>query len=542
MLGPKIKAKELKFGKDARERMTAGVDKLADAVQATLGPGGRNAAIAQPGGVGITKDGVTVARSIAKLNDPYEDMGAQLVKSVAAKTADIAGDGTTTATVLARAILKKGLKEISKGRNATQVKRGMAKATDAIVAALKKQAMPCGDPAIIQQVATISANGDEEIGTIITDAVQAVGSDGIISVEEGRLHETQLELVKGLRFDEGYGSTSPYFITNQKQMKVELEEPYIMVVDHKIDSVHRFLPVLDAVTKTGKPLLVIADGFNDFVMSVFATNHVKGVLRMGATRFPAGFQEDIQHLAQDLAVFTGATVVSEQTGVDLEQASIEHLGSAEKVILTRNHTTIIKGKGSPKKINERIEQLRDASEKLEDPRLKEQLRKRLGKLTGGVAVIKAGGATEEEMKEKKDRLDDALSAATAAIQEGVVPGGGCALISSQKALKSVSGASPDEDVGIKIISDVLDAPFKQILRNIDEPFTAHLAQIKKSQLRTGFNAATKEMGDMVEMGVIDPAKVTIAALENAVSVASLILMTEVAVTDEQETEDNKKHP
>lgn len=549
MMPDNVKSKELKFGIEAREAFLRGVNILADAVQATLGPGGRNVAIDRLGQLPhVTKDGVSVARYITKLENAYEDMGAQLVRSVASKTAEVAGDGTTTATVLARALIKNGLEmeATQSRRNATQVKKGMQRALKEAERVIHVLSRPVNSVDDIRDIATISSNGDRSIGAMMAEAFADAGMNGLVTIEEG--HETQdsLRATGGFRYLEGYGMNT-YFVNDPRHMKVELENPYILICSEHIRGGKEIEALLRKIAEEGRSVLIIANTFDQSVINMLATNAMNGALKVGITRFPVGFKEDNDYLAQDIALITGGSVVSNETGVHLtgpKGIKLDELGVAERVTITRNHTTIIGGKGPKKGIEGKIKQLQDAQEKLQDPRLKKQLGDRVANLLGKISVITVGGATEVEIHERKDRLDDSLAAVISAYKGGIVPGGGVALIRAKKALKSLlvarskeSTLNEDEIEGVKLVLGVLDAPFRQILENIAEDPEHYILKIVSSKKNEGYNALTKEFGNMLEMGIIDPTEVVLEALRNAVSVASMVLMTEVVITDHKEPYD-----
>ncbi len=522
-------AKDIHFGEFARAQMMAGVDKLANAVKVTLGPRGRNVVIEKSWGAPtVTKDGVTVAKEI-ELKDKFENMGAQLVKEVASKTADVAGDGTTTATVLAQAIAREGVKAVAAGMNPMDLKRGIDKAVDAVVKELKNISREVKTKEEIAQVATISANGDREIGDIIAEAMEKVGKEGVITVEENKGLETELEVVEGMEFDRGY--LSPYFVTNAEKMEVELEDPYILIHDKKISNMRDLLPVLEAVARAGKPLLIIAEDVEGEALATLVVNKMRGVLQVCAVKAP-GFGERRKAMLEDIAILTGGKVISEELGLKLENASLDDLGRAGKVRVTKDDTTIINGAGKKEDIEARIAQIRQQIEDTTSDYDREKLQERLAKLAGGVAVIKVGAATEVEMKEKKDRVDDALHATRAAVEEGIVPGGGVALIRAAKALKDLKGENQDQDAGIAIVRRAIEEPLRQIVENGggDGAVVANKVA-ENTDLAFGYNAATQEYGDMFQMGVIDPTKVTRTALQNAASVAGLLITTEAMVAE-----------
>jgi len=532
-------AKQIEFNSDARAKLKAGVDALADAVKVTLGPKGRNVVISkQFGAPHVTKDGVTVAKEVV-LKDPIENLGAQMVKEVASKTADNAGDGTTTATVLAQALVRDGLKSVAAGANPIDLKRGMDAACGKVIATLKSMSQEVGvDVEKVKQVATISANNDETIGGLIAEAIRVVGRDGVITVEEAKGTETEIKTVEGMQFDRGY--LSPYFVTNQEKMTVEMENPYILLVDGKVSSMKELLPVLEPVVQTGRGLLIIADDVDGDALGTLVVNRIRGALKVAAVKAP-GFGDKRKAMLEDLAILTGGTVVSEDTGYTLSEVGMEVLGSCEKADITKDKTTIINGYGESEAVQKRIEQIRVEIENTTSDYEKEKLQERLAKLAGGVAVLYIGAATEVEMKEKKDRVDDALAATRAAVEEGIVPGGGVALIRCSSSLKGLA-KNVDESAGVDIVRDALAAPLKQIVANAggNGDVVAHfVAEGKESY---GYNARTNEYGDMIEMGIVDPTKVTRTAIENAVSIASMVLMTECVIVDEPSKEDNVAMP
>ena len=531
-------AKEVRFSDDARQRMVKGVNVLANAVKATLGPKGRNAVLEKSfGAPTITKDGVSVAKEI-ELKDKFENMGAQMVKEVASNTSDEAGDGTTTATVLAQAIIREGLKAISSGRNPMDVKRGIDKAVIAAVEELKKHSKPCKDSKAIAQVGTISANGDESIGKTIADAMEKVGKEGVITVEEGSGLENELEVVEGMQFDRGY--LSPYFINSQQNQTAELEKPVILLVDKKISNIRELLPLLEGVAKAGRPLLVVAEDVEGEALATLVVNNIRGILKVTAVKAP-GFGDRRKAMLQDIAILTGGTVISDEVGLSLEKATLNDLGEAKKIVVEKENTTIIDGAGKQADIKARIESIRQQIEEATSDYDKEKLQERVAKLSGGVAVIKVGAATEVEMKEKKARVEDALHATRAAVEEGVVPGGGVALIRVQKAVEKVEPANEDQHVGVRILVRSIEEPLRQIVDNAGEDAAVVLNRVKEGKGAFGYNAATGEYGDMIELGVLDPAKVTRLALQNAASVAGLLLTTEVMVAEAPKDEDHS-HP
>jgi chaperonin GroEL len=521
-------AKEVRFSDDARQRMFRGVNVLANAVKATLGPKGRNAVLEKSfGAPTVTKDGVSVAKEI-ELKDKFENMGAQMVKEVASNTSDEAGDGTTTATVLAQAIIREGLKAVSAGRNPMDIKRGIDKGVITAVEELKKLSKPSKDSKSIAQVGTISANGDESIGKTIADAMDKVGREGVITVEEGSGLENELEVVEGMQFDRGY--LSPYFINNQQSQTTELEKPVILLVDKKISNIRELLPLLEGVAKSGRPLVVVAEDVEGEALATLVVNNIRGILKVAAVKAP-GFGDRRKAMLQDIAILTGGTVISDEVGLSLEKATLNDLGEAKKVIVEKENTTIIDGAGKQADIKARIESIRQQIEEATSDYDKEKLQERVAKLSGGVALIKVGAATEVEMKEKKARVEDALHATRAAVEEGVVPGGGVALIRAQKALDKLEGANEDQTVGIRILSRSIEEPLRQIVDNAGEDAAVILNKIRDGKGTYGYNAATGEFGDLIEQGILDPTKVTRLALQNAASVSGLLLTTEVMVAE-----------
>jgi chaperonin GroEL len=521
-------AKEVKFSDDARQRMVRGVNTLANAVKVTLGPKGRNAILEKSfGSPTVTKDGVSVAKEI-ELADKFENMGAQMVKEVASQTSDEAGDGTTTATVLAQAILREGLKSVAAGMNPMDLKRGIDKATIAIVAELKKLSKPCEDRKAIAQVGTISANGDTDIGDRIAEAMDKVGKEGVITVEDGSGLESELEVVEGMQFDRGY--LSPYFINDQQTQSAILENPYILLHDKKVSNIREMLPLLEAVAKSGRPLLIVAEDVEGEALATLVVNTIRGIVKVAAVKAP-GFGDRRKAMLQDIAVLTGGTVISEEVGLQLEKASLADLGEAKKVQVSKENTTIIDGHGKPDEIKGRIEQIRAQIEEATSDYDKEKLQERVAKLAGGVAVVKVGAATEIEMKEKKARVEDALHATRAAVEEGVVPGGGVALVRTVAALSKLKGENHDQDMGIQILLRSAEEPLRQIVANAGEDGSVVLNKIREGKGNYGYNAATGEYGDLIDMGILDPTKVTRLALQNASSVAGLLLTTEVMVAE-----------
>ncbi len=531
-------AKDVRFGDDARVKMFRGVNILANAVKATLGPKGRNAVLEKSfGAPTITKDGVSVAKEI-ELKDKFENMGAQLVKEVASNTSDEAGDGTTTATVLAQAIIREGLKAVSSGRNPMDVKRGIDKAVAAATEELKKLSKPCKDSKAIAQVGTISANSDESIGKTIAEAMEKVGKEGVITVEEGSGLTNELDVVEGMQFDRGY--LSPYFINNAQTQVAELEKPLILLTEKKISNIRELLPLLEGVAKAGRPLLIVAEDVEGEALATLVVNNIRGILKVAAVKAP-GFGDRRKAMLQDIAILTGGTVISEEVGLTLEKASINDLGTAKKVVIEKENTTIIDGAGKAADIKGRIESIRQQVEEATSDYDKEKLQERVAKLSGGVAVIKVGAATEVEMKEKKARVEDALHATRAAVEEGVVPGGGTALIRAQKALNNLEGANEDQTVGIRLLARAIEEPLRQIVENAGEDAAVVLNAVKAGKGAHGYNAANGEYGDMLEEGILDPTKVTRLALQNAASVAGLLLTTEVMIADAPKDEADHAH-
>ncbi|WP_437883508.1 chaperonin GroEL [Pseudomonas sp. LRF_L74] len=521
-------AKDVKFGDAARKKLLVGVNVLADAVKATLGPKGRNVVLERSFGAPlITKDGVSVAKEI-ELKDKIENIGAQLVKDVASKANDAAGDGTTTATVLAQAIVTEGLKSVAAGLNPMDLKRGIDKATAAVVAELKRLSVPCTDSKAIAQVGTISANSDDSIGNIIAEAMEKVGKEGVITVEEGSGLENELSVVEGMQFDRGY--LSPYFINKPDTMVAELEGPLLLLVDKKISNIRELLPVLEAVAKAGRPLLIVAEDVEGEALATLVVNNMRGIVKVAAVKAP-GFGDRRKAMLQDIAILTGGTVISEEVGLSLESASLEHLGQAKRVVLNKENTTIIDGAGQQVDIEARVAQIRKQVEDTSSDYDKEKLQERLAKLAGGVAVIKVGAATEVEMKEKKARVEDALHATRAAVEEGVVPGGGVALVRAQSALDGLKGINQEQDAGINILRRAIEAPLRQIVANAGDEASVVLDKVKQGSGNYGYNAATGEYGDLIEFGIIDPAKVTRSALQAAASIAGLLITTEAIVAD-----------
>jgi chaperonin GroEL len=521
-------AKEVRFSEDARARMLKGVNVLADAVKVTLGPKGRNVVLEKSfGAPTITKDGVSVAKEI-ELKDKFENMGAQMVKEVASKTSDVAGDGTTTATVLAQAMLREGMKAVAAGMNPMDLKRGIDKAVLTAVEELKKLSKPCEDDKAIAQVGTISANSDTAIGDIIAEAMKKVGKEGVITVEEGSGLENSLDVVEGMQFDRGY--LSPYFINNQQSMAAELENPYILLHDKKISSVRDLLPVLEGVAKAGKPLLIVAEDVEGEALATLVVNTIRGIVKVCAVKAP-GFGDRRKAMLEDMAVLTGGTVISEEVGLQLEKATVKDLGQAKKVVITKENTTIIDGAGESSAIQARIKQIKAQIEETTSDYDREKLQERVAKLAGGVAVIKVGAATEVEMKEKKARVEDALHATRAAVEEGVVPGGGVALIRALPALEKLKGENEDQNFGIQIAKRAMEAPLREIVANAGAEPSVVLNKVAEGKGNFGYNAATGEFGDMVAFGILDPTKVTRTALQNASSIAGLMITTEAMVAE-----------
>ena len=523
-------AKLISFNTESRTKLKAGVDALANAVKCTLGPKGRNVVIGTPHGAPhVTKDGVSVAKQV-ELKDPIENLGAQMVKEVASKTADIAGDGTTTATVLAQAIVGSGMKFVAAGANPMDVKKGIDKAVEVVVDSLRTQSQEVGnDNDRIKQIATISANNDFGIGELIAEAMRVVGNDGVITVEEAKGTITELKTVEGMQFNRGY--LSPYFVTNQEKMLTEMENPYILIVDKKISSMKELLPVLEPVVQQGRSLLIIAEDLDGDALATLVVNRIRGALKIAAVKAP-GFGDSRREMLQDLATLTGGEVISEDYGISLDKATLSMLGTAEKIEISKDATTIINGAGEKASIEERIRQIRSQIDASTSDYEKEKLQERLAKLAGGVAVLYVGAPTETEMKEKKDRVDDALAATRAAVEEGIVPGGGVALIRSLTALNDLRGANDDENLGIGIIKKAVEAPLKTILQNAGVDESAVIMNVKQGIGAYGYNARTNEYVDMVADGVIDPTKVTRIAIENAASIAAMILTTECVIVEE----------
>ncbi len=526
-------AKDVQFGDHARARILHGVNVLANAVKVTLGPKGRNVVLEKSyGAPTVTKDGVSVAKEI-ELKDRFENMGAQMVKEVASKTSDVAGDGTTTATVLAQAMVREGLKAVAAGMNPMDLKRGIDKAVAAATEELKALSRPCSDNHEIAQVGTISANSDESIGEIIASAMGKVGKEGVITVEEGKSLANELDVVEGMQFDRGY--LSPYFINNQQNQNAELEDPYILLHDKKISNIRDLLPVLEGVAKSGRPLLIIAEDVEGEALATLVVNSLRGIIKVCAVKAP-GFGDRRKAMLQDIAILTGATVISEEVGLSLEKATLNDLGNAKKVQVSKDETTIIDGAGSETDIKGRCEQIRAQVEETTSDYDREKLQERLAKLAGGVAVIKVGASTEMEMKEKKARVEDALHATRAAVEEGIVPGGGVALVRAYTKIKGMTGSNHDQDVGIAIACRSMEEPLRQIVANAGEEPSVVLRKVQDGSGNFGYNAANGEYGDMVAMGILDPTKVTRYALQNAASIAGLMITTEAMVAEEPKDE------
>jgi len=533
-----MSAKEIRFGEDARSKMVRGVNTLANAVKATLGPKGRNVVLEKSfGAPTITKDGVSVAKEI-ELSDKFENMGAQMVKEVASKTSDNAGDGTTTATVLAQAFIREGSKAVAAGMNPMDLKRGIDKAVTAAVAELKNLSKPTADDKAIAQVGTISANSDESIGNIIADAMKKVGKEGVITVEEGSGLENELDVVEGMQFDRGY--LSPYFINNQQSMSAELDDPFILLHDKKISNVRDLLPVLEGVAKAGKPLLIVAEDVEGEALATLVVNTIRGIVKVCAVKAP-GFGDRRKAMLEDMAVLTGGTVISEEVGLSLEKATIQDLGRAKKIQVSKENTTIIDGAGDTAAIEARIKQIKAQIEETSSDYDREKLQERVAKLAGGVAVIKVGASTEIEMKEKKARVEDALHATRAAVEEGVVPGGGVALVRALQAIGELKGANEDQNHGIQIALRAMEAPLREIVTNCGEEPSVVLNAVKDGKGNYGYNAATGEYGDMIAFGILDPTKVTRSALQNAASIAGLMITTEAMVAELPKKEEPHAH-
>jgi chaperonin GroEL len=525
--------KEVKFADEARQRMMAGVNVLANAVRVTLGPKGRNVVLEKAfGAPTVTKDGVSVAKEV-ELEDKFENMGVQMVKEVASQTSDLAGDGTTTATVLAQAILREGLKAVAAGFNPMDLKRGIDKGVIALTAELRKLSQPCEDDKSIAQVGTISANSDDAIGSIIADAMGKVGKEGVITVEEGSGLDNELDVVEGMQFDRGY--LSPYFINNQQSQSAELENPYILIHDKKVSNIRDLLPLLEGVAKSGRPLLIIAEDVEGEALATLVVNNIRGIVKVAAVKAP-GFGDRRKAMLQDIAILTGGQVISEEVGLSLEKASLEDLGEAKKIQVSKENTTIIDGAGKGDDIKGRVAQINKEIEESTSDYDREKLQERVAKLAGGVAVIKVGAATEVEMKEKKARVEDALHATRAAVEEGVVPGGGVALVRARAGIEKLEGANDDQNVGINILRRAIEEPLRQIVNNAGDDASVVLNAVVQGKGNYGFNAANGEYGDLVDFGIIDPTKVTRLALQNAASVAGLLLTTEAMIAEQPKDE------
>ena len=523
-----MSAKEVKFSDDARHLMVRGVNILANAVKVTLGPKGRNVVLERSfGAPTITKDGVSVAKEI-ELENKFENMGAQMVKEVSSQTSDIAGDGTTTATVLAQAILREGMKAVTAGMNPMDLKRGIDKAVIAAVAELKKLSKPCADGKSITQVGTISANSDSTIGNIIAEAMEKVGKEGVITVEDGTSLQDELDVVEGMQFDRGY--LSPYFVNNQEKMVAELDDPYILLFDKKITNIRELLPILEGVAKSGKPLMIIAEDVEGEALATLVVNSIRGIVKVAAVKAP-GFGDRRKAMLQDIAILTGGQVISEEVGLSLEKATLDDLGNAKRVVVSKDMTVIVDGAGAPAEIESRVAQIRAQIEETSSDYDREKLQERVAKLAGGVAVIKVGAATEMEMKEKKARVEDALHATRAAVEEGVVPGGGVALVRALNGIADLKGDNHDQDIGIAIARRAMEEPLRQIVTNAGEEASVVLNKVREGSGNFGYNAATSEYGDMIEMGILDPTKVTRSALQNASSVAGLMITTEAMIAE-----------
>ncbi len=524
-------AKDVLFGESARARKIRGVNTLADAVKVTLGPKGRNVILEKSfGAPTVTKDGVSVAKEI-ELKDKFENMGAQMVKEVASKTSDVAGDGTTTATVLAQAMLREGMKAVAAGMNPMDLKRGIDKAVVAAVAELQKISKTCKDHTEIAQVGTVSANADQNIGDIIAKAMEKVGKEGVITVEEGSGLDNELDIVEGMQFDRGY--LSPYFVNKQENMSVDIESPYILIHDKKISNIRDLLPVLEGVAKQSRPLLVIAEDVDGEALATLVVNNIRGIVKVCAVKAP-GFGDRRKAMLQDIAILTGGQVISEEVGMSLESTSLDDLGTAKRIQVTKENTIVIDGAGKKKDIEARVNQVRAQIEEASSDYDREKMQERVAKLAGGVAVIKVGAATEIEMKEKKARVEDALHATRAAVEEGVVPGGGTALVRCLGAVDKTAGDNADQDTGIAIVRRALEEPLRQIVENAGEDGSVVLNEVRKAKAANGYNAGTGEYGDMIKMGILDPTKVTRTALQNAASIAGLMITTEAMVAESPE--------
>ena len=521
-------AKDVHFGDSARRQMLDGVNVLADAVKATLGPKGRNVILEKSfGAPTVTKDGVSVAKEI-ELKDKFENMGAQMVKEVASQASDAAGDGTTTATVLAQSIVNEGLKAVAAGMNPMDLKRGIDKAVSAAVEAVQGMSTPCEDNTAIAQVGTISANSDSSVGEIIAEAMEKVGKEGVITVEEGSGLENELDVVEGMQFDRGY--LSPYFINNQDNMQAEVDDPYVLLVDKKISNIRELLPVLEQVAKASKPLVIVAEDVEGEALATLVVNNMRGIVKVAACKAP-GFGDRRKAMLQDIAILTGGTVISEEVGLDLESASLEHLGTAKRITMDKDNTTIVDGAGDGDAIKARVSEIRVQIENTSSDYDREKLQERVAKLAGGVAVIKVGAATEIEMKEKKARVEDALHATRAAVEEGVVAGGGVALVRAISQIEGLTGDNEDQNIGIAAALRAMEGPLRQIVSNAGDEASVVLDKVRQAEGNVGYNAATGEYGDMIEMGILDPAKVTRTALQAAGSVAGLMITTEVMIAE-----------
>ena len=528
-------AKDVRFGDDARHRMVAGVNTLANAVKVTLGPRGRNVVLDKSfGAPTVTKDGVSVAKEI-EIKDKFENMGAQMVKEVASQTSDAAGDGTTTATVLAQGILREGMKAVAAGMNPMDLKRGVDAAVTAAVAELHNLSKPCETDTAIAQVGSISANSDKAIGEIIADAMKKVGKEGVITVEEGSGLENELDVVEGMQFDRGY--LSPYFINNQQSMSAELEDPYILLCDKKISNIRDLLPLLESVAKSSRPLLIVAEDIEGEALATLVVNSMRGIVKVAAVKAP-GFGDRRKAMLEDIAVLTGGTVISEEVGLTLEKATLEDLGEAKKVNVTKEESTVVNGGGSADAIKSRVDQIRAQIEESSSDYDREKLQERVAKLAGGVAVIKVGAGSEIEMKEKKARVEDALHATRAAVEEGIVPGGGVALLRALKGVVDLTGDNHDQDVGVNIVRRALEEPLRQIVFNCGEDASVVVNKVSAGEGNFGYNAQAEEYGDLVEMGILDPTKVTRTALQNAASVAGLMITTECMIAEHPEEKDD----
>ncbi len=535
-------AKDVKFGNDARSKILRGVNILADAVRVTLGPKGRNVVLDKSfGAPSITKDGVAVAREI-ELEDKFENMGAQMVKEVASKSNDVAGDGTTTATVLAQSIVNEGLKAVAAGMNPMDLKRGIDKAVNAAVIELKKISVPCSDSKSIAQVGTISANADENVGALIAQAMEKVGKEGVITVEEGTGLQDELDVVEGMQFDRGY--LSPYFINKTESGVVELDNPFILLVEKKISNIREMLSILESVAKSNKPLLVIAEDVEGEALATLVVNNMRGIVKVAAVKSP-GFGDRRKDMLQDIAILTDGKVISEEVGMELEKVTLSDLGSAKKIIINKDNTTIIDGSGCQKEISNRVSHIRQQIEEATSDYDKEKLQERVAKLAGGVAVLKVGAATEVEMKEKKSRVEDALHATRAAVEEGVVAGGGVALVRVAERLDNLTAQNEDQNVGIRVALRSMESPLRQIVSNTGDEPSVVANNVKAGSGNYGYNAATEKYGDMIEMGILDPTKVTRSALQYAASVAGLMVTTECMITDlpkDEKSDVNSNHP